>query len=65
MYPDGDQKSHWQTVLLIMSATPVPVQGDEVVECEFDIPYGKPATYKLVKCLSQRIEHIEKNKVKN
>lgn len=51
-YPDGDhQKSHWQTVLPIMSATPVSVKaGDEVVvNVDFDVPatFQKAATYKL------------------
>lgn len=52
-YPDGGhQKSHWQTVLPIMSATPVPVKGGDqiVVTADFDVPSSvkKPCFYKLV-----------------
>ena len=52
-YPDGDhQKSHWQTVLPIMNATPVAVKGGDevVVTVDFDIPGSvlKPPSYKIV-----------------
>jgi len=51
-YPDGNhQRSHWQTVLPIMSSTPVPVQGgDEIqVTLDFTIPNGfqKPPFYSI------------------
>jgi len=51
-YPNGGhQKSHWQTVLPIMSATPVVVKGGDevVVNVEFDVTGDvlKPPSYKL------------------
>ncbi|KAL7466894.1 hypothetical protein ACHAXS_007166 [Conticribra weissflogii] len=51
-YPDGGhQKSHWQTVLPIMAATPVTVTaGDQVaVSFDFNVPIDvvKPASYKI------------------
>jgi len=53
-YPDGNhQRSHWQTVLPIMNALPVTVQGGDevVVTVDFDIPVivkgEKPPSYKL------------------
>lgn len=57
-YPNGGhQRSHWQTVLPIMSDRPVPVQGGDVirVQTSFEVPSGAagttdittPAAYKL------------------
>eukprot|EP00957_Ditylum_brightwellii_P187531 14281363-Ditylum_brightwellii.AAC.1 len=51
-YPNGGhQKSHWQTVLPIMAATPVSIKGgDEViVNVDFDVPSDvlRPPSYKL------------------
>ncbi|EJK47937.1 hypothetical protein THAOC_33308 [Thalassiosira oceanica] len=51
-YPDGgQQKSHWQTVLPILSPEPVPVKGGDriVVNFDFDIPkeVTRPASYKI------------------
>ena len=51
-YPDGgQQRSHWQTVLPIMSETPVPVKaGDEVsVTFDFTVPteVTTPCSYKI------------------
>lgn len=51
-YPDGGhQKSHWQTVLPIMSAEPVAVKGGDqiTVSFDFDVPseVTKPCSYKI------------------
>lgn len=51
-YPDGGhQKSHWQTVLPIMSTEPVAVKGGDKIDVSFDFNVGeevtKPSTYKI------------------
>jgi hypothetical protein len=51
-YPDGGhQRSHWQTVLPIMSPVPVAVGGgDEItVDFDFDVPYAltTPPLYRI------------------
>jgi hypothetical protein len=51
-YPDGaHQRSHWQTVLPIMSPTPIPVQqGSKIaLSTNFKIPFNiiEPAKYNL------------------
>ena len=51
-YPDGGhQKSHWQTVLPIMSETPVPVKGGDEVSVTFDFSVPSqvttPPSYKI------------------
>mmetsp|Transcript_17881 Transcript_17881/g.34740 ORF Transcript_17881/g.34740 Transcript_17881/m.34740 type:complete len:368 (-) Transcript_17881:156-1259(-) len=51
-YPDGGhQKSHWQTVLPIMAATPVAIKGGDQVAArfDFDVPVDvtRPASYKI------------------
>lgn len=51
-YPDGGhQKSHWQTVLPIMSATPVAVKGGDQVVVDFDLnvpsEVTRPSSYKI------------------
>jgi hypothetical protein len=47
----GHQKSHWQTVLPIMSDLPVPVKGGDevVVNVNFDVSGDvlKPTSYRL------------------
>ena len=51
-YPDGNhQRSHWQTVLPIMSPIPVAVKGDDriTVDFEFEVPASvtTPPSYKI------------------
>jgi hypothetical protein len=51
-YPDGDhQRSHWQTVLPIMSPVPVAVKGDDriTVDFEYEVPASvtTPPSYKI------------------
>eukprot|EP00986_Skeletonema_menzelii_P010632 scaffold5266_cov138-Skeletonema_menzelii.AAC.4 len=51
-YPDGGhQKSHWQTVLPIMSEVPTPVKGGDEVSVTFDFTVPtevtKPCSYKI------------------
>jgi predicted RNA methylase len=51
-YPDGDhQRSHWQTVLPIMSPVPVAVRGGDEITVDFDfvVPYAvtTPPSYRI------------------
>jgi len=51
-FPDGGhQKSHWQTVLPIMSTEPVAVKGGDQIDVSFEFNVGeevtKPSTYKI------------------
>jgi hypothetical protein len=51
-FPDGGhQKSHWQTVLPIMSEIPVPVKGGDEVSVTFDFTVPTevttPSSYKI------------------
>lgn len=59
-YPDGNhQRSHWQTVLPIMSPIPVAVKGDDriIVNFEFEVPASvtSPPSYKITGSVVSRV----------